>query len=81
MALVGPRPALSEELCEYKSDHLRRFDVSPGLTGVWQVSARSDPSFLTYMNLDLYYVDHLSLWLDMMIVLRTIPAVLRAEGR
>jgi len=81
MALVGPRPALSEELCEYKSDHLRRFAVSPGLTGLWQVSARSDPSFLTYMNLDLYYVDHLSLWLDMMIVLRTIPAVLRAEGR
>ncbi len=81
MTLVGPRPALSEELCEYRMDHLRRFAVSPGLTGLWQVSARSDPSFLTYMNLDLYYVDHWSLWLDMIIVLRTIPAVLRGEGR
>ncbi len=66
MTLVGPRPALSEELCEYKADDLRRFAVSPGLTGLWQVTARSDPSFLTYMNLDLYYVDHWSLWLDMM---------------
>ena len=77
MALVGPRPALSEELRDYKTDYLRRFAVSPGLTGLWQVSARSDPSFLTYMNLDLYYVDHWSLWLDMIIVLRTIPVVLR----
>lgn len=81
MTLVGPRPALPEELGEYRSEHMRRLAVSPGLTGLWQVTARNDPSFLTYMALDLYYANNWSLRLDFWILCRTIPAVWRAEGR
>ena len=81
MSMVGPRPALPEELEHYLLPHMRRLGATPGLTGLWQVSARQDPSFDTYMSLDLYYVANWSLSLDVKILLRTIPAVLRAEGR
>jgi exopolysaccharide biosynthesis polyprenyl glycosylphosphotransferase len=80
MSLVGPRPHPVDDFERYAIEHLRRLDVKPGLTGLWQVTARRDPSFDTNMALDLEYIENWSLWLDLRIVLRTVPAVLRAEG-
>jgi lipopolysaccharide/colanic/teichoic acid biosynthesis glycosyltransferase len=81
MSLVGPRPHPVDDYVLYSIEHLRRLDVSPGLTGLWQVTARSDPSFETNMALDLEYIENWSLGLDFKILIKTIPAVLRAEGR
>jgi exopolysaccharide biosynthesis polyprenyl glycosylphosphotransferase len=80
MSLVGPRPHPVDDYQRYDIEHLRRLDVKPGLTGLWQVSARRDPSFETNMALDLEYIENWSLWLDGKILLKTFPAVLRAEG-
>jgi exopolysaccharide biosynthesis polyprenyl glycosylphosphotransferase len=80
MSLVGPRPHPVDDFERYDIEHLRRLDVKPGLTGLWQVTARRDPSFDTNMALDLEYIENWSLWLDLRIALRTVPAVLRAEG-
>ena len=80
MSLVGPRPHPVDDFELYSIEHLRRLDVSPGLTGLWQVSARKDPSFETNMALDLEYIENWSLGLDFRIILKTIPAVLRSEG-
>ena len=81
MSLVGPRPHPVDDYQRYSVEHLRRLDVSPGLTGLWQVMARSDPSFETNMALDLEYIENWSFGLDVGILLKTIPAVLRAEGK
>lgn len=81
MSLVGPRPHPVDDYKSYSIEHLRRLDVTPGLTGLWQVSARCDPSFETNMALDLEYIENWSLGLDLKIMLRTIPALFRAEGR
>ena len=80
MSWVGPRPPTPEEVTRYSEWHLKRLDVTPGLTGLWQVSGRSDLSFDEMVKLDLYYAENWSLTVDMMIILRTIPAVLRREG-
>ena len=80
MSLVGPRPHPVDDYEHYSVEHLRRLDVSPGLTGLWQVTSRSDPSFETNMALDLEYIENWSLGLDLAILVKTIPAVLRAEG-
>jgi exopolysaccharide biosynthesis polyprenyl glycosylphosphotransferase len=80
MSLVGPRPHPVDDYERYSIEHLRRLDVSPGLTGLWQVTSRSDPSFETSMALDLEYIENWSLGLDLAILVKTIPAVLRAEG-
>lgn len=80
MTLVGPRPHPMDDFKQYSLDHLRRLEVKPGITGLWQTTARRDPSFETNMSLDLEYIDHWSLWLDCRILLNTIPAVFRAEG-
>ncbi|MGC2768811.1 MAG: sugar transferase, partial [Candidatus Acidiferrum sp.] len=80
MSLVGPRPHPVDDYELYSIEHLRRLDVSPGLTGLWQVTARKDPSFETNMALDLEYIENWSLGLDLKIMLKTIPAVLRSEG-
>ncbi len=80
MTLVGPRPHPMDDFQQYTLDHLRRLEVIPGITGLWQTTARRDPSFETNMMLDLEYIEHWSLWLDCKILLKTIPAVLRAEG-
>ncbi len=80
MSLVGPRPHPVDDYELYSIEHLRRLDVSPGLTGLWQVTARRDPSFETNMALDLEYIENWSLGLDVKIMLKTIPAVLRSEG-
>ncbi|MDN5795507.1 MAG: sugar transferase [Intrasporangium sp.] len=80
MSLVGPRPALPDEVSQYPSDAQRRLDVRPGLTGLWQVSGRSDLSWDDAVRLDLYYVDNWSIVQDLTIVMRTIHAVFAARG-
>jgi exopolysaccharide biosynthesis polyprenyl glycosylphosphotransferase len=80
MSLVGPRPHPLDDYERYTIEHLRRLDVKPGITGLWQVTARSDPSFEKNMHLDLEYIENWSLRMDLRILLNTIPAVLRAEG-
>jgi exopolysaccharide biosynthesis polyprenyl glycosylphosphotransferase len=80
MSLVGPRPHPLDDFELYRVEDLRRLDVKPGITGLWQVTARRDPSFETNMALDLQYIENWSLALDLKILLRTLPAVLRAEG-
>jgi len=80
MSLVGPRPPLQREVDQYTSQHHRRLDVTPGLTGLWQVSGRSDLCFDEGMALDLQYVAQCSLLLDLAIIARTIPAILRCRG-
>jgi exopolysaccharide biosynthesis polyprenyl glycosylphosphotransferase len=80
MSLVGPRPALPREVAQYQQDVHRRLDVRPGLTGLWQVSGRSDLSWDDTVRLDLYYVDNWSLLQDLMILTRTVGAVLNSRG-
>lgn len=81
MSLVGPRPHPVDDFERYTIEHLRRLDVKPGVTGLWQVTARRDPSFDTSMVLDLEYIENWSSWLDLSILLRTIPAVLEGGGQ
>jgi exopolysaccharide biosynthesis polyprenyl glycosylphosphotransferase len=80
MSLVGPRPALPDEVEKYDVDPRRRLAVKPGLTGLWQVSGRSDLSWPETVRLDVQYVDNWSLGLDVSIVCRTIGAVLDHRG-
>ena len=80
MSLVGPRPSISSEVAQYKTDHLRRLDVVPGITGLWQVEGRQDPSFESYVKLDSEYVNGWSIWLDLKILLRTVSAVISGTG-
>jgi exopolysaccharide biosynthesis polyprenyl glycosylphosphotransferase len=81
MSIVGPRPPLPREVDGYDIWHRRRLSMKPGITGLWQVAARRDPDFDRWVRLDLDYIDHWSLWLDIKIVARTIPAMLTQEGR
>lgn len=81
MSIVGPRPAPPSEVDLYSVWHRRRLSMRPGLTGLWQVTARTDPDFERRVFLDLDYIDRWSLWLDFKILLRTVPAVLAQEGR
>jgi len=81
MTLVGPRPHSLEDYELYDLDHLRRLDVRPGITGYWQVAARQDPSFETNMRLDMAYIEHWNLKLDLQILLRTVLVVLKGTGR
>jgi exopolysaccharide biosynthesis polyprenyl glycosylphosphotransferase len=80
MSLVGPRPALPSETANYCQDAHRRLDVKPGLTGLWQVSGRSDLSWDETVRLDVCYVENWSLGLDLVILLRTVHAVLAHRG-
>jgi exopolysaccharide biosynthesis polyprenyl glycosylphosphotransferase len=80
MSLVGPRPPMPAEVDAYEDWHLRRLEVAPGLTGLWQVSGRSELTFDEMVMLDLYYAENWSLGLDVQILLRTIPTVLRGTG-
>ncbi|MGQ9668058.1 MAG: sugar transferase, partial [Anaerolineae bacterium] len=80
MSLVGPRPPLPREVEEYQPWHRRRLSVRPGMTGLPQVSGRSNLSFDEMALLDLYYIQNWSPALDLMILLRTIPHVLLGEG-
>ncbi len=80
MSLVGPRPPLPREVDAYEPDALRRLKVRPGLTGMWQISGRSDLNWEDSLRLDLWYVDNWSPVLDVMILMRTVRAVVKAEG-
>jgi lipopolysaccharide/colanic/teichoic acid biosynthesis glycosyltransferase len=80
MSLIGPRPALPDEVAAYSPDLRRRLVVRPGLTGLWQVSGRSDLSWEDTVRLDLQYVDNWSWGLDLVIAARTVGAVLAHKG-
>ncbi len=80
MSLVGPRPHPLDDYERYDLEHLRRLDVKPGITGLWQVTARQDPSFAKNMSLDLAYIENWHFTRDLRILLKTIPVVLRASG-
>jgi exopolysaccharide biosynthesis polyprenyl glycosylphosphotransferase len=80
MSLVGPRPPLPSEVATYGDDVWERLRVKPGITGLWQVSGRSDLSWEESVRLDLHYVHSWSLWLDMVVLCKTARAVLRADG-
>ncbi|MEM7273237.1 MAG: sugar transferase [Actinomycetota bacterium] len=80
MSLVGPRPALRAEMADWDPELYARLQVKPGITGMWQVSGRSGTSFAEYTRLDLYYVHNWSLLVDVSILARTIPAVLKSDG-
>jgi exopolysaccharide biosynthesis polyprenyl glycosylphosphotransferase len=81
MSLVGPRPAPPREVDEYDIWHRRRLSVRPGMTGLWQVEARFDEHFDDRAELDLRYIDQWSLWMDLGILVKTLPAVLSPRGR
>ena len=81
MSLVGPRPPLPQEVAGYDLWHRRRLSMKPGITGLWQIEGRREPEFDRWVQKDLEYIDRWSTWLDIRIMLRTIPAMLRAEGR
>ena len=80
MSLVGPRPPMAAEVQQYDLAHLRRLDVLPGMTGLWQVEARQDPSFDSYISLDTAYVENWNLLLDLRILARTIGVVVGGTG-
>lgn len=80
MSLVGPRPRVEEELAKYGPWQDRLLSVKPGLTGLWQVLRHDEPDYARRVSLDMYYLDHLSLALDLKILLGTLPAVLAGRG-
>jgi lipopolysaccharide/colanic/teichoic acid biosynthesis glycosyltransferase len=80
MSLVGPRPCLDWEAEMFPAKFAERFDVPPGLTGLWQVSGRSTMGTLEMLELDLAYVRGWSFWTDLVILLRTVPTLLRGHG-
>jgi exopolysaccharide biosynthesis polyprenyl glycosylphosphotransferase len=80
MSLVGPRPHPLDDCARYQLGHLRRLDVMPGITGLWQVTARRSASFDTNLALDLEYIEKWSLWMDLRILVRTVGVVFRGTG-
>jgi exopolysaccharide biosynthesis polyprenyl glycosylphosphotransferase len=80
MSFVGPRPPLPEEVSEYQPWHMRRLQVKGGLTGLWQVSGRSDLTFDEQCLLDIYYIENWSLTMDLRLILQTLPYLLSGRG-
>ncbi len=80
MSLVGPRPPLPSEVGQYNLGDRRRLSMRPGITGIWQVSGRNSVPFDQWMAMDKEYIDNWSLWLDIKLLMKTIPAVLTGEG-
>jgi lipopolysaccharide/colanic/teichoic acid biosynthesis glycosyltransferase len=80
MSLVGPRPALLQEAAQYDQQHALRVLAMPGMTGLWQVNGRSVLPFERMVELDLHYARNWSIWLDMLILLKTVPAILSGKG-
>jgi lipopolysaccharide/colanic/teichoic acid biosynthesis glycosyltransferase len=76
MSLVGPRPCTPYEFEQYEGWHKERFRAVPGLTGLWQVSGKNKTTFNEMINLDIYYADHASIWLDLKIMLKTFPVLI-----
>jgi exopolysaccharide biosynthesis polyprenyl glycosylphosphotransferase len=81
MSLVGPRPHPMDDFSAYAIEDLPRLDVTPGITGLWHVTARRDPSFQAGLSLDIEYIDRWSLGMDLRILLKTIGALLRGSGQ
>jgi lipopolysaccharide/colanic/teichoic acid biosynthesis glycosyltransferase len=80
MSVVGPRPCLTSEYARYTKAQRRRVEAVPGITGLWQVEARRDPSEDAYFKLDIFYVEHWSLWMDVKILLKTVAVVFAGTG-
>jgi exopolysaccharide biosynthesis polyprenyl glycosylphosphotransferase len=80
MSLVGPRPALPEEVAKYEDWHLDRLEVPPGITGLWQISGRADLSFDECVQLDLFYIENWSLTYELFIMGKTVPVLLSRRG-
>jgi exopolysaccharide biosynthesis polyprenyl glycosylphosphotransferase len=80
MSVVGPRPPMPRELAGYDTVQRLRLRVTPGLTGLWQVSGRSEVKFEQMVQMDLHYMEHRSLWLDLKIMVMTVPSVLFGKG-
>lgn len=80
MSLVGPRPAMEEEVKHYERWQRKRLGIKPGITGLWQVSGRSELDFMEWVRLDVYYIENWSLWLDIKILLKTIYVVFKRDG-
>ena len=80
MSLVGPRPPLPDEVARYEDWQLDRLQVRPGITGLWQVSGRSELSFEEYVRLDLFYIENWSMLYDLFVVAKTIPILLLPKG-
>lgn len=80
MSLVGPRPPIAYEIENYLPWHMERLKAVPGLTGLWQVSGRSSVTFDDMVRLDIRYISSWSLWLDLVILAKTVPVVLRGTG-
>jgi exopolysaccharide biosynthesis polyprenyl glycosylphosphotransferase len=80
MSIVGPRPPIPYEVEEYDLRHRKRLDMKPGITGLWQVSGRNRLPFEEMVRIDIYYIENWSVWLDLKIILLTLPAVLRGDG-
>jgi lipopolysaccharide/colanic/teichoic acid biosynthesis glycosyltransferase len=80
MSLVGPRPPLPAEVEQYTPIHTQRLAVTPGITCLWQISGRSNVSFDHWVEMDIFYIENMSFWLDLKILLLTIPAVMKGEG-
>lgn len=79
MSLVGPRPSPTDEFNMYDTPHFRRLDVKPGITGLWQIVGRRDPDFNRAMLVDREYVDRWNLWLDLAILIKTVPVLTQGE--
>ena len=80
MSLVGPRPIVRQEIHRYSDRIGFYYETYPGLTGLWQISGRSDMAYDERVALDTWYVQNWSLWLDFVILMKTIPAVVRGRG-
>jgi Undecaprenyl-phosphate galactose phosphotransferase WbaP len=80
MSLVGPRPVVDAEVEKYGKDFDRIFSVKPGLTGLWQVSGRSDTDYTDRVALDTYYLQSWSVWLDLWVLLKTVGVVIKGKG-
>ena len=80
MSIVGPRPPMPEEVKFYSIQEKKRLGVKPGITGLWQVSGRSNTSFEEWVRLDVYYIENWSLWLDFSIMIKTLWAIFKKDG-
>lgn len=80
MSIVGPRPAIPYEVAEYKPRHCQRLGAKPGLTGWWQINGRGRAEFDEGIEQDIWYIDHQSFWLDVLIILRTPLVVVKGDG-
>ena len=80
MNYLGPRPIVDKEVEKYGEYADKLFSVTPGLTGYWQANGRSDTTYEERVQMDMYYIDNISLWLDIKIIFKTVISVIKKEG-